>query len=196
VLTPRKATARGWGLPEKAGFQRGDWATAGELIPKATDMEPTSARAWGVRAWVHAAYLNRNWDRGAQRREDAQKFANRALALDAREADALNALAQVLTSQGAYAEAEGVARRAVAADPDNIRSRLTLGRAILFQQRDEEARVVLGEAVRRDRGHLLARYELASSYVGMGVGEPKAGEGRHEQGHQQPAARSERGGGV
>lgn len=185
----QRLTARAYGLTQKVGFQREDLATAEELINKATELEPASARAWGVRAWVQAAYLNRNWDRSAQRREDAQKFANRALALDAKEADALNALAQVLTSQGAYAEAEVIGRRAVAADPDNMRSRLTLGRAILFQERDEEARAVLGEAVRREPGHLLARYELASSYVGMGLGEPKAGEVEQAIAHLDAALR-------
>lgn len=156
---------RAYALTQKLGFTRDDLATAEDSARNATDLESGSARAWGVRAWVQAAYINRTWDRSATRREDAQTFANRALSLNPDEPEALNALTQVLIVQGAYAGAEPVARHAIAAAPGNARSRELLAAAVGGQGRIEESRAILHEALQRAPGNVLVRYDLGSSYA-------------------------------
>ncbi len=84
----------------RVGFTRDDLAVAEDLAKRATDKEPDSATAWGVRAGVQAAWIFRNWDYSETRRQDTQAHANRALSLDRNEPEALLALGHVLRAQG------------------------------------------------------------------------------------------------
>jgi tetratricopeptide (TPR) repeat protein len=161
---------RAYALTQKYSFTRGELATAESLAQRATELEPDLPRAWAVRAWVQAAYLMRNWDYSSKRMQDTQTFASHALSLRAEDADALNALGQVLEKQGAYQEQEQIARRAMASDPRNMRSRLTLARALIWLGRLDEARSVLHEAVALDPNNPLRHYELANTYAGFGFG--------------------------
>jgi TolB-like protein/Flp pilus assembly protein TadD len=163
-------SARAFALTQKLSFTRDDLATAESLAQRATEVAPDSGRAWSVSAWVQASYLMRNWDRSEKRRQDTQAFANHALALGADDADALNSLGEVYEKQGAPLEQEKLARRAVAADPRNFRSRMELGRALGVLNRIDEARAVLRAAVDLDPNNVLAHYELANSYAGFGFG--------------------------
>ena len=151
---------------DKVGFTRDDLAVAEDLSSRATELEPASAVAWAVRAGVHASYLFRNWDVSDKRRQDAQAFANRALALNPDEPEALLALSRVLSRQGAYDQAEALLRRALKLTPDDNRTRRALGIIIELQGPDRllEGRAVLEDAVRRHPRDVLARYDLAQSY--------------------------------
>lgn len=155
-------------LYDKIGFGRDDLVLADDFAKRATDAEPTVAFCWGVRAHVQAAFLFRGFavgDEFVQRARNAQSFANRALALQADEAEALLALGRVATYQRAYAQAEQVFNRALAAHPDDVRIRRALGTTLRYQpKRVAESLTVLQEAVRRAPRDPLAHYDLAMGY--------------------------------
>jgi tetratricopeptide (TPR) repeat protein len=155
-------------LYDKVGFGRDDLALAEEFARRATDAEPTVAFCWGVRAHVQASYLFRGFavgDEFAQRARDAQSFANRALALQPDEVEALLAQGRVASYQRASAQAEEIFGRALAAHPADNRIRRALGTLLRSQpKRLPEALSVLQEAVRRDPRDALAHYDLAMGW--------------------------------
>ena len=157
-------------LITKVGFTRDDLAPAEDFARRATERESDSATAWGVRAGVQAAWLFRGWDSSDKRRQDTQSFANRALALDPNEPEALLALAHVLRVQGAFEQAVAHLRRAVAANPDHVRLTRALGYTLNQAGRDTESRVVLQGIVQRMPRDPLLRYELALTYGSYGGG--------------------------
>jgi tetratricopeptide (TPR) repeat protein len=162
--------ARALALIVKVGFTRDDLAPAEDFARRATEKEPDSAAAWGVRAGVQAAWIFRNWDSSEKRRQDTQTFANHALALDPNEPEALLALGHVLRRQGAFEQAEALLRRAIAANPNHVRLARALGFTLSGHGRNAEGRVVLQELVRRVPRDPLVRYELATTYGSYGPG--------------------------
>jgi tetratricopeptide (TPR) repeat protein len=162
----RQLAAKAKAFYEKVGFTRDDLAVGEDLTRRATELEPDSAVAWGVRAGVHSSYIFRNWDVSEKRRQDTQAFANRALALNPDETEALLALSRVLSRQGANDQAEALLRRTLTLTPDDNRVRRALGIVIELQSPERllEGRAVLEEAVRRHPRDVLARYDLAQSY--------------------------------
>ncbi|MSU49099.1 MAG: toll/interleukin-1 receptor domain-containing protein [Opitutus sp.] len=163
-----KLAQRARALYDKVGFGRDDLALADDFAKRATDADPTVALCWGVRAHVQAAYLFRGFavgDEFVQRARDAQSFANRALALDAKEVEALLAQGRVATYQRAFTQAEEIFGRALAAHPDDNRIRRALGTMLRLQpKRVAEGLGVLQEAVRRDPRDALAHYDLAVAW--------------------------------
>ncbi|MDB6127240.1 MAG: cellulose synthase subunit BcsC, partial [Verrucomicrobia bacterium] len=159
---------KAFALTQKLSFGPEDLVTAETLAQRATDLAPDSARAWGVRAWVQASYLMRNFDYSEHRIQETEAAARHALALDPDEVNALNALSQVYEKQGAPSEVEKLARRAIALDPKNFRARAHLGRALQDLGQIDEARMVLRQAVDIYPSNPLAHYDLAGSYVNSG----------------------------
>jgi len=170
VSEARQLAARALEMITKVGFTRDDLGPAEDLARRATEKEPDSAAAWGVRAGVQSAWLFRGWDNSEKRRQDTQSFANHALALDPNEPEALLALGHVLRTQGAYEQAEAHLRRAVAVNPDHIRLARALGYTLGQHGREAEARTVLFDAVKRAPRDPLLRYELAMTYTAYGAG--------------------------
>ena len=162
----QQLSAKAKALYDKVGFTRDDLAVAEDLTLRATELDPTSATAWATRAGVHASYILRNWDAGEKRRQDTQTFANRALALNPAETEAMLALSRVLSRQGANDQAETILRQALTLAPDDNRIRRALGIAVELQgpERLAEGRALLEDAVRRHPRDVLARYDLAQSY--------------------------------
>ncbi len=160
--------ARALALFTKTGFTRDDLGPAEDFTRRATDKEPDNAAAWGVRAGVQSAWIFRNWDQGEKRRQDTQSFANKALALDANEPEALLALSHVLRAQGAFDQAAAHLRRAMAAHPNHVRLARSLGFTLMLGGREDEARTVLRELAQRVPRDPLVRYELAMSYTDYG----------------------------
>ena len=163
-------TARALAAFTKVGFMREDLVAAEDFARRATELEPASAVAWGVRAGVQSAWIFRNWDSGDKRRQDTQAHANRALALDPDESEALLALAIVLRRQGALEQAVALLRRASAAHPDHIRLGRQLGFTLSSQGNDEEARIVLRALTARYPRDPLLRYDLATCLASYGPG--------------------------
>ncbi|MEO6002908.1 MAG: TIR domain-containing protein [Opitutus sp.] len=167
--------AKAMALYTKVGFTRDDLAPAEDFARRATDKEPDNAGAWGVRAGVQAAWLMRGWDGSEKRLQETQQLANRALALDPQEPEAILALGQGLRLQGAYEQAIAQLRRGVAAHPDHIRLARALGYTMSTNGHDAEARVVLLEVAKRAPRDPLLHYEIALAYssYGQGGGQPE-----------------------
>ena len=164
-------SARALAMITKVGFTRDDLAPAEDFARRATEKEPDSAAAWGVRAAVQSAWLFRNWDLSEKRLQETQALANHALALDPNEPEALLALSVVLREQGAFEQAIAHLRRAVAANPDHVRLARGLGYTLSFTPGHEvEARAVLEEISRRAPREPLVHYELALGYGNYGAG--------------------------
>ena len=163
-------TARAGAILSKVGFLRDELPAAEELARRATELEPESAAAWGVRAGLQAAWIFRNWDGSEKRRQDTQTFANRALALAPNEPEASLALAIMLRRQGAFDQSVALLRRAIAANPDHVRLGRQLGFTLSAQGQDDEARAVLRALVGRAPRDPLLRYDLATSLASYGPG--------------------------
>ncbi|MSU49098.1 MAG: TIR domain-containing protein [Opitutus sp.] len=159
-----KLTARAVALYSKLNYTREDLATAEEVTRKATELEPDSAAAWGARAGVQATFLYRNWNFSERRRQDTQAFAGRALGLNPEEPEALLALGHLLRHQGVTEQAIVHFRRALAAEPANLRAARALGTTLSFDGRREAGRAVLIEALKREPREPLLRYDLALTF--------------------------------
>jgi tetratricopeptide (TPR) repeat protein len=157
-------------LITKVGFTREDLASAEDFARRATDKEPDSPAAWGVRAGVQAAWVFRNWDNGEKRRQDTQSLANRGLSLDPDEPEALLALGHTLRAQGASAQAVVLLRRASAAHPEHVRLARALGYTLNQEGKNDEAQAVLLDILKRAPRDPLLHYELALTYCSYGRG--------------------------
>ena len=160
--------ARAYALFDKISYTRDNLAAAEDLTRRATEIASDSAHAWAARAFVQSCYILRGWDVSEKRRQDTQTFANRALALNPKETDAMVALTYLLNRQGAFAQAEALARRALAVGPDSYRLHSTLISAIVRQGRWEEAFKLAAESVRLFPREPLTHYELALSQLRLG----------------------------
>jgi tetratricopeptide (TPR) repeat protein len=166
--------AQAFATVERLNYTRDDLSAAEDRVRQATELESFSAKVWGARAWISGVWLLRNWDVSAKRRQDTENFARRALALDPNEPDALNALAEVMLKQGAFAQAEALTRQALKRRPGHQWSLSLLSAALGNLGRTEEGIAILHERVERDPSDVLARYDLAMAYVsGGGGGDPR-----------------------
>jgi tetratricopeptide (TPR) repeat protein len=142
-------------------FTPADLGVAEDLARRATESDPNLAFAWGVRAGVQAAYIQRSWNFDEAFGRDAEAFAKRALAIDPDETQALLAMGYFLDSQGAFEQAEAYLRRALSRAPDDNRIRRQLAVDIWNSGRIDEGLAVLKKAVERDPRDVLAHYDLA-----------------------------------
>lgn len=91
-----------------------------QVLTKAVEIEPDNARGWGMLAlaWrASAEYGGPN--ETASARTKSEMAAKRALAIDARQSDALTALAILTPAFGQWTEAERRLRAVLAIDPEN-----------------------------------------------------------------------------
>ena len=168
----QQLAARALAIADKLSYTRDELAAAEDMAKRATELESGSAHAWGVRAWIHATFILRSWDRGAERRRDTEKSARRALALDPNEPEALKALAELQLVQGLPAQAEALVRQALGVRQNDRRSFYMLASAVGAQGRHEEKRAILNERIQRDPTDVLARYGLAQTYFSGSSGQP------------------------
>jgi tetratricopeptide (TPR) repeat protein len=84
--------------------------------------------------------------------------------------DALLQQSQMYLLQGKVKEAQGALQTVLHITPDSAHAHLALGEVHKLQGMTLSARQELGEALRRDNGLLMARLELAKSYL---AGDPK-----------------------
>jgi Flp pilus assembly protein TadD len=125
------------------------------------ELAPNSANAWALRAYVQSYYILRTWDGSPKRRLDVQTYANRALALDPNQPEAMLALSMVLDAQGALPSAEAMLQRAIAVNPDDSRLWRRLARVLQGEGRVNEALAKGLETSRRFPRDPLAYYDLA-----------------------------------
>jgi len=162
--------ARALTLFTKTGFNRDDLGPAEDLARRATEKDPDNAATWGVRAGVQSAWIFRNWDRSESRRRETQTLANKALALDPKEPEALLALGHLLRAQGAGPQSETHLRQAVASHPDHIRLARALGFTLFLNGKNDESRAALSTLAQRAPQDPLVHYELAMSYADFRAG--------------------------
>lgn len=162
---PVKLANRALQLTRKLNFMREDLVVGADLARKASELDPTLAKAWGARARVEYSWVNRYWDASETRRKAAQDFARRALALDPEEANALWVTGQVLMLQRSLPDAEAVLKRALKASPDDNYIRRSLASVAYQQGRIEESNGVLQEALQRDPRDPLTFIALSGSLV-------------------------------
>lgn len=149
-------------------FTRADLAIAEDLGRRATELDPTLALGWAVRAGANACYLMRGFVAGEaaqQRARDAQAFAAQALALNRDETEALIALGQVARFQGATEQAESFYRRVLKKEPENSFARRYVSIVLRTTGRAGEAIDFMQAAVRRHPRDTLAHYDLALAYA-------------------------------
>lgn len=103
-----------------------------EAFRQATALDPGNARAWGLLALsLRAAAEYGTPQQASEAGRQAELAARRALSLDARQSDALTALALLTPSFGEWLEAERRLRAVLAIDPDNIFAMSGLSRILM-----------------------------------------------------------------
>jgi tetratricopeptide (TPR) repeat protein len=143
-----------------------DNAAVGEdLCRQAVELAPDSAQAWAERAYIQSYYIVRTWDSSEKRLLDTQTYANRALALDPNESEAMLALSAVLSMQGANPASEALLRKALKLNPDDSRIWRRLGSVLQSEKRFDEAVAIDVETIRRFPKDPLAQYDLAMMYM-------------------------------
>jgi tetratricopeptide (TPR) repeat protein len=148
---------------------REDLAVAEAASEHETEAAPQSARAWSARAFVQAVYIIRGWDASDRRRQEAQNFAKRALALNPNDARAMYVLATVFVSQGAYAQAAAMAKSVLQLEPDNPLPLQALALALSAQGNTDEAIALLRDRSRRFPAEPGNYYNLGVLYEHMAV---------------------------
>ena len=164
----RELVARAIAPTKRLNFTREDLEIAADLARKATELDVTSATAWGARARLEALWLHRNWDLSAKRRQAVLEQAKRALALNGAEPNALWAQATVLRQQRAYGPAIELLQRALGSAPDDNDIRRGLAGALRNMGRTEEAIAAYRECIRRDPRDALAYYSLSIVHAWIG----------------------------
>ena len=149
-------------------FTRADLAIAEDLGRRATELESTRALGWAVRAGANACYLMRAFVTGEaaqQRARNAQTFADKALALNRHETEALIALGQVAMYQDAPSQAEAYYRRVLEKEPNNSFAHRYLSIVLRSNKRVPEAIALMQEAARRFPQDTLTHFDLAVAYA-------------------------------
>jgi TolB-like protein/DNA-binding winged helix-turn-helix (wHTH) protein len=138
---------------------------------KATELDPRFAEAWALLAWT---YFNDAWDQWdvnylatfAHARELAQK----ALALDDSEGDALALITELDWMQGQFEQAVADGRRAIAINPNYAFGYQALADAFSNDAKPEEAFHAAEKAMCLDpEGVDFYAYQLGNSYVQRGL---------------------------
>ena len=155
--------ARALHLSRMVNFHREDLVAAENFARTATDLQRNSADAWGARAWVEAAFIQRHWDEGPARKREAEELANHALSLNPAQADALEALGEVLLANEAGAAAEPLARRAVQAAPGDFLAYGLLADSLGQQGHPDQAIAIVQATARRFPSEPLPLYKLAGA---------------------------------
>lgn len=118
---------------------------------RAVEIEPDNAKAWGLLAlaWRAAAEYAEP-AHATDARRSAELAARRALAIDARQSDALTALALLVPSFGKWADAERRLRGVLAVDPANTFARSAYGTLLMSTGQVAKCLAHLNWLVERD----------------------------------------------
>ena len=128
------------------------------LLKEATRLDPNFARAWAklaVALAVEPQYAAADWQANWAAAEPA---AQRAIALDAKSAEAYAALGYIAFSRRHYVEMTTPAARAVAADPEDFTANYWNANELTGMGRMSEAEPIIDRIVRRDPANRLAVY--------------------------------------
>jgi TolB-like protein len=132
------------------------------LLEEATRLDPNFARAWAklaVALAVEPQYAVADWQTNWAAAEPA---ARRAIALDAKSAEAYAALGYIDFSRRRYVEMVEPAQRAIAIDPNDITANFWLANQLAATGRTAEAEAVNDRALKADPGNALIVFYKAS----------------------------------
>ena len=122
-----------------------------DAFRRAVEIEPDNAKAWGLLALAwRASSEYAEPARATEARRSAELAARRALALDARQSDALTALALLVPSFGQWAEAERRLRQVLAVDGSNLFARGAYGTLLMSTGQVSKCLQQLNWLVHRD----------------------------------------------
>src|SRR5436190_194757 len=125
------------------------------LLEEATRLDPKFGRAWAklaVALAVEPQYASADWQTNWAAAEPA---AHRAIALDAKSAEAYAALGYIDFSRRRYREMVEPAQRAVAIDPKDVTANFWMANQLAATGRTTEAEAVNDRALKADPGNAL-----------------------------------------
>lgn len=155
--------ARAHAIMNRWDYTQEGMTLATDLAQRATDAAPESAAAWATRALANAIFVQRGWDLSERRHATVQAAANRALALDPANVDAMLALAINVTLPDP-GEAESLARQAIKLRPDDPRLYRVVGEALLVRRQYLPRLDYLKDVAWRFPNDALTAYDLGRAY--------------------------------
>ncbi len=150
-----------------AWLQIAEYESAVESLERAWRLEPEEPQT--LTALGLALNHQKRYDR-------ARESLARSLEIAPRNAETLAALAEAEEGLGELAAAERHALQALSVAPDHSGARLVIGKVRMNQQRYEEARVALEEAIAADPTSAKAHYQLSLALARLG---DREGSSRH-----------------
>jgi TolB-like protein/Flp pilus assembly protein TadD len=127
-------------------------------LEKVTTLDPKFARAWAKLAVAHAVlpqYVESDWTANLT---IAESNAQRAIALDADNAEAYAALGYVAFSRRRYVDMVAPAARAVALGPEDLTANYWAANELAATGRSTEAEAIIDRVLIRDPANALALY--------------------------------------
>lgn len=162
-------------LPQRAGRARRGLARsaiASAILAVAAgcaSLEPNVAKAWKIEPVLNVAhalqssqayYTMGRYHDGSQAWDKSVDAYRKAIAVDAQNIEAYNALGVALARSGRLADAETTLRQAVALDPARAHLQSNLGYVLLLAGKPADAVGVLRAAVRQDVNNAAAQANL------------------------------------
>jgi TolB-like protein len=138
------------------------------LLEEATRLDPNFARAWAklaVALAVEPQYAAADWQTNWAAAEPA---AHRAIALDAKSAEAYAALGYIDFSRRRYVEMVEPAQRAIAINPNDVTANFWLANQLAATGRTVEADAVNDRALKSDPGNALLLFYKAGLRLRLG----------------------------
>jgi tetratricopeptide (TPR) repeat protein len=148
---------------DRVDYTRAGLSLAEDLSRKATEDAPASLKAWSTFALINAAFVQRGWDLSDARHQTVRMAANRALALDPGDKDAILSLALNVELTNPT-EAESIARQAIKANPDEPRFYRVIAETHLVRGLHVRRLEFLKDIARRFPNDALCYYDLARAY--------------------------------
>src|SRR5439155_17263602 len=133
------------------------------LLKEATRLDPNFARAWGklaVALAVEPQYSGADWQTNWAAAEPA---AHRAIALDAKSAEAYAALGYIDFSRRRYREMVEPAQHAIAIDPNDVTANFWASNQLAAMGRTAEAETLTDRALNADPANALLLFYKAAA---------------------------------
>jgi len=157
-----------WALGTKE-HGREDNEKAGKWLEKAVALDPKYAEAYSFLGWLHMMASWNQWGDSRTNFEQASEFAQKALALDESDSNALSLLCQSDWMRGRFDEAVADGRRAVAINPNYANGYQALADTLIIYGDPEGAISAAQKALRLDpTGKDLHSMSIGVAYVEMG----------------------------
>ena len=175
-ITPAAAWPRDAGLRRAMELVNGtdaidvDFLLAEEIATKALAKNGTDLDAVTVMARVQVAYLFRGFDRSEERRAKARRFAERAVQLGPKDAEAVGALGVFLVSAGDILRGRELLEQAIQLKPDDSFFHRHRNNGLFFDAKvpRAEALAAAEKTAALFPGDALAHYELGRHYRDLG----------------------------